>query len=76
MRKKFAKEIGDNVALYYVHTYSFQPRLLHGVFCVGDRVLDDVLEEDLEDPASLFVDEARDALDSSSAADIFELAGF
>ena len=38
-----------------------------GVFCVGDRIPDDILEEDLEDPASLLVDEPRDALDSSSA---------
>ena len=34
---------------------------------VGDTVADDVLEEDLEDSTSLFVDETRDALDTTSA---------
>ena len=31
-----------------------------GVFSVGDRVTDDVLEEDLENTTSLFVDETGD----------------
>ena len=38
-----------------------------GVLGVGDGVTDDVLQEHLEHPASLLVDEARDALDSASA---------
>ena len=35
----------------------------------GDRVADDVLEEDLQHAASLLVDEARDALDSSTTSE-------
>ena len=35
----------------------------------GDRVADDVLEEDLEDATGLLVDEARDTLDSSTASE-------
>ena len=38
-----------------------------GVFSVGDRVTDDVLEEDLENTTSLFVDETRDTLDTATA---------
>ena len=34
---------------------------------VGDRVANDILKEDLEDAASLLVDEAADALDAASA---------
>ena len=36
-----------------------------GVFGVGDGIPDHVLEEDLEDSASLLIDEPRDPLDSS-----------
>ena len=39
-----------------------------GVFGVGDSVTDDVLQEDLENTASLLVDEARDTLDSTTAS--------
>ena len=38
-----------------------------GVLRVGDRVPDDVFEEDLEHPTGLFVDKPRDSLDSSTA---------
>ena len=38
-----------------------------GVLAVGDRIADDVLQEDLEDSASFFIDETGDALHSSSA---------
>ena len=37
-----------------------------GVFGVGDGITDDVLKEYLEDTTGLFVDEARDALDSTT----------
>ena len=37
-----------------------------GVFGVGDGIPDDVLEEHLEDTTGLFVDEARDTLDTST----------
>ena len=43
-------------------------RLAAGVLRVGDGVTDDMLEEDLEDSAGLFVDLAGDALDTSSAS--------
>ena len=38
-----------------------------GVLAVGDGVTDDVLEEDLQDSASLLVDQTRDALDTTTA---------
>ena len=44
-------------------------RLPAGVLGVGDRVTDHVLEEHLEDPAGLLVDEARDALDATTAGE-------
>ena len=36
---------------------------------VGDRVTDDVLEEDLEDTAGLLVDETGDALDTATTSE-------
>ena len=41
--------------------------LAAGVLGVGHGVTDDVLEEDLEDTAGLLVDEAADALDTTTA---------
>ena len=38
-----------------------------GVLAVCDRISDDVLQEDLEDATSFFVDETGDSLDSSSS---------
>jgi hypothetical protein len=43
--------------------------LATSVLRVGDTVADDVLEEDLEDTASLFVDETGDALDTSTTSE-------
>lgn len=40
-----------------------------GVLSVGDRVTDDVLEEDLEDTTGLLVDEAGDTLDTTTASE-------
>jgi hypothetical protein len=40
-----------------------------GVLGVGDRVADDVLEEDLEDATGLLVDEARDTLDTATTSE-------
>ena len=40
-----------------------------GVLGVGDRVADDVLEEDLEDAARLLVDQARDTLDTATTGE-------
>ena len=42
--------------------------LAASVLGVGHGIADDVLEEDLEDTAGLFIDEARDALHSTSAS--------
>jgi hypothetical protein len=39
-----------------------------GVFGVGDSITDDILKEDLEDSSGLFIDEARDTLDTSTAS--------
>ena len=38
-----------------------------GVFGIGDGITDDVLKEDLEDTTGLFVDQARDTLDTSTS---------
>ncbi|MCP4453099.1 MAG: hypothetical protein GY809_16685, partial [Planctomycetes bacterium] len=37
-----------------------------GMLGVGDSITDDVLKEDLEDTTGLFVDEARDTLDTTT----------
>jgi hypothetical protein len=39
------------------------------VLSVGDGVTDNVLEEDLEDTAGLFVDETRDTLDTTTTSE-------
>ena len=39
-----------------------------GVLSVGDGISDDVLKEDLEDSTGLFVDEARDTLDTTTTS--------
>ena len=38
-----------------------------GVLGVGDGITDDILQKDLEDTTGLFVDETRDALDTTTA---------
>jgi hypothetical protein len=43
--------------------------LTAGVLGVGDRVTDDVLKEDLEHTAGLFVDETGDALDTTTTSE-------
>jgi len=42
--------------------------LTTGVLGVGDRVADDVLQENLEDTTSLFIDETRDTLDTTTTS--------
>ena len=37
-----------------------------GMLGVGDGITDDILKEDLEDTTGLFVDEARDTLDTTT----------
>ena len=39
------------------------------VLSVRDRVTDDVLKEDLQNTASLLVDEARDTLDTTTTSE-------
>jgi hypothetical protein len=39
------------------------------MFGVGDRVTDDVIEEDLEDPTSVVVDEAGDTLYTATSSE-------
>uniref|UniRef100_A0ABD2W5F1 Core Histone H2A/H2B/H3 domain-containing protein n=1 Tax=Trichogramma kaykai TaxID=54128 RepID=A0ABD2W5F1_9HYME len=50
-------------SVYYVHGCD---RLALGMLGVSDGVTDDVLKEDLEDTTSLFVDQARNTLDSAT----------
>jgi hypothetical protein len=40
-----------------------------GVFGVGDGIADDVLKEDLKNPAGLLVDQAGDTLDTTTASE-------
>uniref|UniRef100_A0A1B8Y880 Uncharacterized protein n=2 Tax=Xenopus tropicalis TaxID=8364 RepID=A0A1B8Y880_XENTR len=54
------------LALESVHHIHGGNGLPLGVLGVGDGVPDDILQENLEDPPSLLIDEARDALDSPS----------
>merc|ERR1711872_10931 len=37
-----------------------------GMLCVGDSITDNALKEDLQNSAGLFVDEARDSLDTTT----------
>lgn len=50
-----------------VHNIHGRHGLPLGVLCVGDGIANDVLQEDLEDAAGFFVDEARNALDTTAA---------
>ena len=43
--------------------------LTTGVLGVGDGITDDILEEDLEDAASLLVDETGDTLDTATTSE-------
>jgi hypothetical protein len=43
--------------------------LTTGMLSVGDRVTDNVLEENLEDSTSLFVDETGDTLDTTTTCE-------
>jgi len=59
---------GAALALERVHDVHGRDGLAAGVLGVGDSVADHVLEEHLEDTAGLLVDEARDALDTTTAS--------
>ena len=38
------------------------------MFCVCDRITNDILEENLEDAPSLFIDQTRDTLDTATTS--------
>lgn len=61
MSRDNEKEVRKNVHIESSDSLAF------GVFGVCDRVPDDVLEEDLEDTTSLFIDETGDTLDTTTA---------
>jgi len=58
---------GASLALEGVHDIHGGHGLAASVLGVGDGITDDILKEDLEDSAGLFVDESRDALDTTTA---------
>ena len=60
---------GASLALEGVHDVHGRDGLAAGVLGVGDRVADHRLKEDLEDTAGLLVDEAADALDTTTACE-------
>jgi hypothetical protein len=66
-----ASETVDRLSLSLegVHDVHSSDSLTACVFGVGDRVANDVLEEDLEDSASLFVDETRDTLHTATTCE-------
>ena len=51
-----------------VHDIHGSDSLPLGMLGVSDGIPDDVLKEDLQNTAGLFVDEARDALDTTTAS--------
>ena len=57
---------GTALALQSVDDVHGSDGLSLGVLSVGDGISDDVLKEDLEDSTGLFVDEARDTLDTTT----------
>ena len=60
---------GAALALECVDDVKSSNSLAASVLSISDSVTDDVLEEDLEYTAGLFVDETRDALDTTSACE-------
>jgi hypothetical protein len=71
VQRKLATETIESsaLALEGVHDVHRGDGLSAGVLGVGDGISDDVLEEDLEDTTSLFVDQAANALDTTSASE-------
>ncbi len=58
-----------SLALEGVYDVHGSDGLATGVLGVGDGVADDVLEEDLEDAASLLIDETGDSLDTTTTGE-------
>ena len=59
---------GTSLTLQSVDDVHGSDGLSLGVLGVGDSITDDILQEDLEDAAGLLVDEAADALHSTTAS--------
>eukprot|EP00041_Stephanoeca_diplocostata_P021186 m.488050 g.488050 ORF g.488050 m.488050 type:complete len:109 (+) comp21761_c0_seq9:670-996(+) len=57
------------LALECVHNVKCGDCFSLGVLGVGHGIADDVLKEDLEDTTGFFVDESRNALDTSTASE-------
>ena len=57
---------GTSLALQSVNNIHCGDSLTLGVFSVGNGIADDILKEHLEHTTRLFVNESRDALDSST----------
>ena len=70
-RKSLTSESVEGAALPLERVDDIHGRhgLSFGVLRVGDSVADDALQEHLQHPAGLLVDEPRDALDASSASE-------
>jgi hypothetical protein len=60
---------GLSLTLESIHNIHGHNSLAASVFCVGDRVTDDILEEYLEDSTSLLVNEARDTLHTTTTSE-------
>ena len=58
---------GPSLALEGIDDVQGSDGLAASMLSVGDRVSDDVLKEDLEDSTGLLIDQAADALDTSTA---------
>ena len=56
-----------SLSLEGVHYVKGSDGLSASVLSVGDGVSDDVLKEDLQDTSGLLIDEARNALDTTTA---------
>ena len=56
-----------SLPLQSVHDVHGSDSLSLGVFCVGDGVTDYVLQEDLQNSASLLVNQTRDSFHTTSA---------
>jgi hypothetical protein len=59
---------GPALPLEGVNDVESRHGLAAGVLGVGDCITDDILQEHLENPPGLLVDQARDALDPSTAS--------
>ena len=57
------------LTLESIHNVHGRDGLATGVFGVGNRVTDDILKEDLEYTACLFVDETTDTLDTATTSE-------